>query len=47
MPELTCQNPLGRLIVRDSDGKIVSLRWGGDTDGDTARLVETALSPSN
>lgn len=30
MPELTCHTPIGPLTVREEDGKIVALRWGGD-----------------
>lgn len=42
MPDLTCQSPIGRLTVRESDGEIVSLRWGGDADDDTPLLAEAA-----
>jgi methylated-DNA-[protein]-cysteine S-methyltransferase len=40
MSELTCQSPIGPLTVRESDGEIVSLRWGGDAHDESTLLAE-------
>lgn len=40
MPELTCQTPIGPLTLREEDGQIVALRWGGDGQEVTPLLDE-------
>jgi methylated-DNA-[protein]-cysteine S-methyltransferase len=40
MPELTCQTPIGPLTIREEDGRIVALRWGGDGQDVTLLLDE-------
>ncbi|HQU67824.1 MAG TPA: methylated-DNA--[protein]-cysteine S-methyltransferase [Albidovulum sp.] len=40
MPELTCQTPIGPLTIRDEDGQIVALRWGGHGQEATPLLDE-------
>ncbi len=42
MPELTCPSPFGPLTVREDDGQIVALRWGGDSHDGTELLAEAA-----
>jgi methylated-DNA-[protein]-cysteine S-methyltransferase len=42
MPERTCPSPFGPLTVREDDGQIVALRWGGDAHHETALLAEAA-----
>jgi methylated-DNA-[protein]-cysteine S-methyltransferase len=42
MPELTCQSPIGPLTVRESDGEIVALRWGGDAHDQSPLLAEAS-----
>jgi methylated-DNA-[protein]-cysteine S-methyltransferase len=40
MPELTCQTPIGPLTLREEEGAIVALRWGGDGQEVTPLLDE-------
>lgn len=42
MPERTCPSPFGPLTVREGDGRIVALRWGGAARDETALLTEAA-----
>lgn len=42
MPELTCQTPIGRLTIREEEGQITALHWGGESDEHTALLDETS-----
>lgn len=40
MPELTCPSPFGPLTVREEDGRIAALRWGGAASDETPLLTE-------
>lgn len=40
MPELTCQTPVGKLTIVETEGQIAALRWGGDGQDRTALLDE-------